>query len=175
MKPNALLLGVAVALAGLPSLFASAATVTASSPVTASVVANCMIQMSNYIQFGSYDAVNNKTTEKAGNNLIAYTLYCTKGTVGTMSISQGVNADAASTCDAPLRRIKSAAGNMMSYDLYTSSDKSQKWGCGTSNVQSFTSIWGQYGSTVSVYGFMPAGQDAPAGSYTDSVTVTINW
>jgi spore coat protein U-like protein len=174
MKLNAILLGAAVALAGLPSLFASAATVTGNMPVTSSVVANCTVDAAIYAPFnGTYSPVTNKTAALQGNQ--GMNVLCTKGTVYTVVLSQGANADSGSTCDAPARRLKSADGNFLNYSLYTNSSYSNFWGCGTSNSVTKTALNGTGPFSFIIGVSVAAGQDVPAGSYVDQVTATVSF
>jgi spore coat protein U-like protein len=69
-----------------------------------------------------------------------------------------------------------AAGtNKIRYDLYQDTLHTTVWGdVGTAAAKSYTST-GMAGTTLTIYGRMPSGQDAVTGSYTDTVTATIQF
>jgi len=70
------------------------------------------------------------------------------------------------------RQMQSGAYSL-TYNLYTDSLRSIIWGDGTSG----TMLVGTTGTsaTYAVYGRIPAAQDLPAGSYNDSITVTLTF
>lgn len=76
------------------------------------------------------------------------------------------------------RLLKSGA-NALSYNLYTSGAHTNVWGdgSGTTTLVSdhATLIVGANVVNYTVYGHIPAGQDAAAGTYTDTIVVTVNY
>jgi spore coat protein U-like protein len=74
------------------------------------------------------------------------------------------------------RRLFSG-GNSMQYNLYINAGRTQVWGDATggtvkmSDSQLVVVGTNQY----SVYGRIPALQDLPPGTYTDTITVTLNY
>jgi spore coat protein U-like protein len=76
-------------------------------------------------------------------------------------------------------RLLSSGVSTLSYNLYTSAAHSSVWGDGT-GVTALVSdhvllIVGLNTFNYPVYGRIPAGQDAAAGSYTDTIMVTVNY
>jgi spore coat protein U-like protein len=66
----------------------------------------------------------------------------------------------------------------LSYNLYLDAARTIVWGDGTSGTQSFFVRNPQPNNqniNVPLYGRIPAGQSAGVGSYTNTVTVTINF
>ena len=89
-------------------------------------------------------------------------------------MSQGGNQSATSTAAAPLRQMASGT-NRIRYDLYQDTLHAVTWGdVLTATDMDYTST-GMAAQTFNIYGRMPAGQDAVTGSYTDTVTATINF
>lgn len=76
------------------------------------------------------------------------------------------------------RLLKSGASSL-SYNLYTTVAHTNVWGdgSGTTTLVSdhATLIIGANVTHYTVYGHIPAGQDAAAGSYTDTIVVTVNY
>jgi spore coat protein U-like protein len=146
-------------------------------PVTSSVVSACSVTTAASSVL-SYDALANAASAvQEGPQPIR--VLCTKGASFTIELDQGQNPGqigaSPSSCNSPNRRMKSAAGNFLFYDIARSSDYTLPFGCGTKNKVSDTSISGLTAGTYNRYTSITAGQDVPAGSYTDQVTVTVTF
>jgi spore coat protein U-like protein len=65
--------------------------------------------------------------------------------------------------------------SQLSYNIYTTSGYSAIWGDGTGGTvtQSFSALLSLGTVTYATYGRIPAGQYIAAGSYGDSITVTL--
>lgn len=122
--------------------------------------------------FGSYSPAS--VTALSGTGTI--TLTCT-GLVSlldswTIALSTGNSGSFAP------RQLKTGA-NTLNYNLYTSAALSAVWGdgsAGTSTVSdSETLVIGTSVFNYTVYGRIPALQDKPPGTYTDVITVTVNY
>jgi spore coat protein U-like protein len=76
-------------------------------------------------------------------------------------------------------RLLSSGAGTLSYNLYTSAAHWSVWrdGSGTTMLVSDqrTLIVGSNISNYTVYGRIPAGQDAAAGAYLDTIVVTVNY
>jgi spore coat protein U-like protein len=75
------------------------------------------------------------------------------------------------------RQLQRAGGSdRLAYNLYTTPSFSTVWGDGGGGSQTQTNLvtkdtpW-----TANIYGRIPAGQNVSVGSYTDVITVTIEW
>jgi spore coat protein U-like protein len=160
----------AFGLAARPS--ANAATSTSNFTVTANVIASCTISTAG-IAFGNYDpVVANNATPLDSNGTV--TVACTQGAVTSIGMSQGGNQLGTSTAAAPLRQMASGA-NRVRYDLYQDTLHSVVWGdVGTASAMAYTSA-GMAAQAFTIFGRMPAGQDAVTGAYTDTVTATIQF
>ncbi|MGN6314163.1 MAG: Csu type fimbrial protein [Rhodanobacteraceae bacterium] len=164
---NLLASAVLVAFAAMSSA-ASAGTATSNLPVSATISANCTIDASGGVAFGAYDPiVTNKTTALTATGTISTT--CTNGSSATITLGQGANAGSGSTAAAPVRRMLAGTSNYLSYQLYSDSADTTVFdgstGVGVTGTGAAVS--------TSVYGSVAAGQNVPAGSYSDTVVATV--
>ena len=149
---------------------ASAQTDTADLDVSAEVTASCTITTSP-LAFGSYDPVVTHAAsplEQTG----GVTVTCTSGAATTVTLGQGLSADAGSTDAVPVRRMLSGA-DFLSYALYSDSGRTTAWGntagAGVAHTGTGTA------TALTVYGRIPAAQNVPAGSYVDTVVATVTF
>ncbi len=129
--------------------------------VNAEVVASCTVTATN-LSFGSYTLSQLDATS-------TITTTCTSGA----DVKIGLNAGTGSSATVKARKMTSS-GNTLEYGLYQDSGRSTNWGNtpgtdtkdikGTGEAQVFT-----------VYGRIPANQSSPIGTYTDTITVTVNF
>lgn len=121
------------------------------------------------LAFGNYDpiVVNNTSPLDATANL-QYT--CTKGVTATVGLGNGANYTTT-------RRMAGPSANFLNYQIYTDSLRTSIWTTTTTVSATSTSkntfLGG--GTGLPAFGRIPAGQDIVAGSYTDSVTATVNY
>ena len=161
----AIVLGTALA-----AVSAHAGTATSNMPVTASVSANCTIS-TGATAFGAYDPiVTNATAPAAGTGTV--TVTCTSGAATTITLGQGASPATGSTDTTPLRRMVSG-GNYLSYHLYSNSGATSVWGNTSPSGLSHTGTG--TATNLTVYGRVPAGQNVPAGSYSDTVVATVTF
>lgn len=91
---------------------------------------------------------------------------CTNTTPYQLGLNNGLNASGST------RRMKSAAGNHVSYELYRDNGYSQRWG----NTQGSDTVAGTgtgSAQNVTIYGRVAPQPTPRAGAYSDTVTVTI--
>lgn len=144
----------------------SAATSSTTMGVSANVTNNCTIA-TNPIAFGSYDPV----VSHASSNLDAagaVTIACTKGAVTSIGLDTGSNASSST------RRLASGS-DFITYELYQDSSRSTVWGNSGAALYNSGTAPSKDSRTFQVYGRIVAGQDVTAGSYTDTVTATVNF
>jgi spore coat protein U domain-containing protein, fimbrial subunit CupE1/2/3/6 len=155
----------------LPGL-SRAASATATFNVSATVTATCTISAAS-LSFGSYEpALANATVPLDVNGSV--TVRCTKGTTATIGLDQGSHAATGSTTTTPLRQMINDT-SLLRYDLFRTAAGTDVWGdIGTPNVQSYSAT-NNGSQTLTVFGRIPAAQDVPTGSYSDTVTATINF
>lgn len=151
------------------------ATATANLPVTASVTANCTISTAAAVAFGAYDpVVTNAASPLVATGTISVT--CTTGASTTVTLSEGTNHDTgSSTAAAPVRRMTDGAGtpSYLSYQLYSETTRTTVWGDTPLTGLAYSGVGTQ--ESITVYGRVAAGQNVPAGSYTDTVVATITF
>jgi spore coat protein U-like protein len=153
------------------SLSVNAGTATSNLSVTTSVAASCTISTSA-VAFGSYDpVVANSSSALDGTGTV--TVTCTSGSTGTVTLGQGGNADTGSSDTAPLRRMLAGSSDYLSYSLYSDSGRTTVWGNTTETGVARTGTGSS--DAVTVYGSVTAGQNVPAGSYSDTVVATVTF
>lgn len=168
-----------IALALIPfSSSVMAATATSTMTVSTNVVQACRIASTTNLSFGTYDPTSaNRLTALNATNTVA--ISCVAQSTGVeLAFDEGLNKDASSTCQAPVRRMTNADGSFLKYNLYQNSSRNLVWGCASgANTKAFTSASFPNTDAVSVtqYGTIPAGQDIVKGAYTDTVGVTVSF
>ena len=174
MKRFALGLVFVILVSAVP-VFAGAASTNLA--VSASIGNNCTIATSP-VAFGAYDpVVTNLTTPLDGAGTVSIT--CTKGATTTVALGLGANATGTT------RRMTDGAADFLTYEAYQPPDTTPGTGCsytsptvwGTSGANLFTPLAAPNKSArvYNVCGRVTAGQDQPAGSYTDTVLATVNF
>ena len=146
-------------------LAANAVTATTTFPVNATVVKACIVS-ANPLNFGNYDPTS--VTNLDGTTTLS--VLCTIGT----SYTVGLNVGTASGATVTTRKMTNGA-NTLNYALYQETGRTTNWGNtpGTDTPAATTAPIGA--SSFTVYGRVPSGQNEPIGSYTDTITVTVNY
>jgi spore coat protein U-like protein len=135
--------------------------------VTATVAPNCTIGTTP-LAFGTYDAVTaNATTVLNGTGTVIVT--CTSGTGATITLDEGVNPKAGSTAALPQRQMANGA-NRLSYGLFSDPARSMVW-----STTAVSHTGSGLPTTLTVYGSVGAGQNVPAGPYSDTVVATVTF
>jgi spore coat protein U-like protein len=114
------------------------------------------------VHFGVYDPSSGTALDGAGN--IAVT--CTTLTTFTVSLSTG-------TGNYSQRRMTSGPGSL-NYNLYVDPVRLLVWGDGTGGSQTVPSIF-VLGANLPIYGRLPARQSPRAGTYLDTIVVTVTY
>lgn len=179
MKKISIALGfTALGLVACTSQDVMAATTTATMEVSATVEASCSIETTP-LNFGTY-----RPTDTAGISSHApFTLKCSDGAAPTVSILRGHSIDAATG----VRTLANAGATAtLDYVLYQPETNTPNAICNTSGTVDAAKIWGETtdvvlsglsfaGSSYNICGFLGASQNKPAGLYTDTVTVSVNF
>lgn len=158
-------LATAAAAALLAAGEASAQTATTSFQVTASVARKCTIAAST-VAFGAYDPVGANDAaplDQTG----SLTVRCTKNTAYSVGLDAGANG-------APGRNMKSAAGDLLAYELYKDAGHTSPWTAAAPGLVTGTAA-SKAPIPLQVFGRVPGGQDVPEGAYADTVTATVNF
>ena len=139
--------------------------------VTASVTANCTIATSP-VAFGAYDPITTNASA-ALNATGTVSVTCTSGASTTVTLGQGANAGTGSSDAAPARRLSDGSTHFLTYSLYQDNGRSTVWGNTAGTGVASTGSGAQ--QSLTVYGSVDAGQNVPAGSYSDTVTATVTF
>ncbi len=155
-----------VALAALAAQPALAATTSANLGVSATVTSNCAISTSP-VAFGNVDVSAGAAVNGAG----SISVTCTSGTAWSAAADAGAGTGATLLTT---RRMTSGL-NLLDYGLYTDSGRTSVWGNGTAGVTIADTGTGSAQSKT-IYGKVAAAQSTvPAGSYVDTVAVTVTY
>lgn len=126
------------------------------------------------VTFGTYSPLAPTPLKSTG----TVTVSCSAIFPGTAPVTVQLGPGASGSFAA--RHLVSGAG-VLGYNLYLDAAASQIWGDGTGgsltgslNV-AITNFFGAGKSSATIYGLMPALQDVAPGSYSDTITVTINY
>jgi spore coat protein U-like protein len=149
-----------------------AATATGALTVTATVSQNCLIN-SPTLAFGAYDPiVTNAATPLNVSGTATFT--CTEG-ASAVFVTAGLgsnNTHAVGTT----RAMAGSGATFLSYELYTDSGHTIVWNAVNSGGHTFAPTFAaSQTATATIFGQVPAGQNVLVSSYTDSVTMTINF
>lgn len=157
--------GVAALLgAGLANNTAVAATANSTFQVTADVLAVCSIS-ANDLTFGNYDPFAAGDLDVNG----SVDVTCTDQAPWEIQLDGG------GTGNVNARQMSDGGTGTLNYELFTTAGRTSNWG-ETLTVDTVTGAGTGSSDSVTVFGRVPAGQTgAPVGSYTDTVTATINF
>jgi spore coat protein U-like protein len=133
--------------------------------VTATMLASCEVSASD-LAFGNYDPVTASHLD-ADTSL---SVTCTNGTPYHVGLSLG---DGAGASMAERRMTKSGDTETLSYVLYQDDQRSVLWG--TTGADRLSGTGDGTPNTIDVYGRVPMQQSAPAGTYDDTIVVTVSW
>lgn len=148
---------------------AEAGTATANVGISATVANGCKIEKLSDLAFGTYHPTD---TDPVQVNNGQIKVRCTKrATPYAIYMGQGGGPGAACT-GTPVRKM-TAGSETLSYNLYQGG-YATAWGCDSSNQYNYTATNNQW-TNIDIYGEIPAEQDVSPGSYSDTVTVTVNF
>ncbi len=140
---------------GAPAAYAANATTTFN--VTATVDPACRVSANN-LNFGDYigSAIDTQTN---------VTVNCIQGQGYTVALSNG---------NSPLngnRQMKHGTSDFLRYNLYSDHPGGTVW----NSLSPLPGVGTGLNQLIPVYGRLPGGQTDPAGSYSDTITVTVNY
>jgi len=153
---------------------ASAGTSTGTLSVSANITQNCTVSAAS-VGFGSYDPiVANSTTALNATGSLAFT--CTKG-ASSVYVTANTGSNTATCTAGTTTRAMVTGTTCLYYELYTDTNRTVVWNTTNSGGHTFAPTFASSTSaSATVYAQIPAGQtSAIPGSYTDSVTMTINF
>lgn len=113
------------------------------------------------VAFGSYDSLSSSALDGVG----TVSVSCDSVTTFTISLSAGTGTYSA-------RKMTSGLDEL-SYNLYTDSSRVLVWGDGSGSTSTVTASAAS--GIYTVYGRIPARQNLAAGSFSDTITVTVTY
>jgi spore coat protein U-like protein len=127
---------------------------------------SCSFNSSAPVSFGVYDVLSAMPNV---NGVGSITIKCQGDGPQTfvVGLSRGQSNSYA------LRMMKSG-GNALNYNLYTSTQRTRVWGDGTGGSTTMT-VERNSKTTLSIFGEIPAGQDAATGIYLDNIAATVDF
>jgi spore coat protein U-like protein len=133
---------------------------------------NCSVSATG-VAFGNYDPNSSLPTDMTGNvHVLCTVLLVSIGAQTNISLDTGGSGSFAS-------RKMSSGVNLLNYNLYKDVSHTTVWGDGTGGTGIFTdnALIEVLGTSIdhAIYGSIPAGQYVAAGSYTDTITVTVEY
>lgn len=140
---------------------------TTSMTVQATVIATCSVSAGT-LNFGNYNVLTATPTDSTA----TVSVICTSGVPYVVSLNQGAGSGATVA-----NRLMTSSGNTLSYGIYTANTyaSNQIWGDGTSGTVTQSNTGSGISQPFTAYGRIPAQQNVPTGTYTDSVTVTVTF
>lgn len=134
-----------------------------------SQVNSCQLSTNN-INFGTYDVFSGLPTDSTGQ--ITYSCQGLQiGSVIRIELGKG-------NSNIFIPRQLRQGSDALNYNLYRDAARQSVWGDGTQGTSRFTRsqlITASPQGTLTIYGRIPSRQNVSAGTYTDSVTVTISF
>ena len=129
---------------------------------------SCSISVASGVSFGAYDPLNTSPLDQTG----SITYQCGVLFLGTITIDLSTGSSGTYAF-----REMEKGGDSLRYNLYRDATRILIWGNGTSGSSRFGPVLPILGipQTLTIYGRIPARQASPVGTYTDTVTATINF
>ncbi len=119
------------------------------------------------VSFGTYNVFSASPLDSTGS--VTYTCTGIKPPDRvTINLSRG-----GAPTFSPRQMLKSAV--TLNYNLYLDAARTTIWGDATSGTSHYGPVAPVSNATITIYGRIPAGQDASAGSYINTVVATINF
>lgn len=154
-------------------VIAMLAAVLALTPCTSlAALQSCHVSATS-VAFGAYDPLNASATTSVG----TITVQCTV-TLVALLVPWDIKLSTGSSGTFASRQMTNSTSRL-NYNLFLNSGHSTIWGDGTGGTSYVSAITllaiGSTTNNYSVYGRVPAGQDLRAGSYADTIVVTLNY
>jgi spore coat protein U-like protein len=127
---------------------------------------SCAFTSVSPVSFGIYDIFS---TQPNNNGVGSITIDCKGSGDDNFEVTLSTGQSHSYTT-----RVMRSGGNRLNYNLYTSADRTRIWGDGHGGSQLMT-VRKNKATTLSVFGQIPAGQDAAVGTYTDPLVATVTF
>lgn len=128
------------------------------------ITTDCRITDATDLNFGTVPSLASDVT-----GVSAITVRCPAGTPWTMALNAGSNAILGN------RRMKSAEGRYVNYDLYKDAARKQKWGSVGADLVTGKGAGELSPTILRVFGLAPAQPAAAPGDYSDTITVNLTY
>ncbi|MFN3235087.1 MAG: spore coat U domain-containing protein [Gammaproteobacteria bacterium] len=165
MKKHVLYALTIASIFGVATAFADTATSTFQ--VSATVADACSVASSDTLNFGTYNPLDGSVT--TGNTDIDVT--CTQSTGYNVGLSAGTGSGASVSTR---KMTSTTSSDTLEYTLYQDSGYSSVWG-ETIGSNTYSDDGTGLEQTIPVYGKIAASQNVPAGTYEDTITVTVTY
>ena len=116
--------------------------------------------------FGNYNPVSGADVDASS----TIDVTCTPSASYTVELNAGATVGGVISA-----RLMTDGSNTLEYNLYTDAGRTTVWGDGTASSVTAAGTGSGAQQSLTVYGRIPASQSVPAGSYSDTVTATINF
>jgi len=150
--------------------FASAGTITGNLNVKITIAPGCQVSDGaiSGVDFGTLDfgtwSLLNQNIDAQQDIGSQVSLACSTGEPYTIALDDGQNFSST--------RKMAFSGNYVSYELYQDPSRTQRWGIG---AEALAAVGDGSVQSHIVYGRVPTQAVQPAGTYTDTVVVTVAW
>lgn len=139
----------------------------------ANAIYSCSINTSG-LNFGQYRPFNAAAQENTGNISVSCSLLQVVG----LLVSYEIRLSAGQSGSFSNRRLNTGSNNL-NYNLYRNAARTQVFGNGTAGTAYVSDGYllsvGVITRNYPVYGRIPAGQNVRAGTYADTITVTVTY
>lgn len=126
------------------------------------------------VSFGTYDVFDASPTDTAG----TVSVTCRVILLGLL-VSYKVSLDTGGSSSYNPRKMQKGGSYTLGYNIYKDSARTQVWGDGSSGTSTLSVSKpvqvGTHTDDYNLYGRMSAGQNVEAGSYSDTITVTVEY
>lgn len=135
-------------------------------PQASSAATSCTFTSVSPVSFGVYDIF---ATSPNNNGVGSITIDCQGSGNDNFDVTLSTGQSHSYTT-----RVMRSGSNRLNYNLYTSADRSAVWGDGHGGSQRRT-VRKNKATTLSIFGQIPAGQDAAVGTYADPIVATVTF
>lgn len=136
-------------------------------PLAAHAAIKCSVTTVG-VAFGFYDVFSSTPLDSAG----SVTIRCIGLGTGIDPVSVSLSTGGSGSFQP---RTLFRGPDRMSYNLYLDAGRSQIWGDGTGGSLRYASASNNQPVTLTIFGRIPPGQDVSAGTYSDTIVVTVNF
>ncbi len=154
---------IAVALFSFADSEAEALTATGSFGVQVAIAATCVVTSATTLDFGTQGVLSANVDQTSVINIT-----CTNTTPYNIGLDKGLNGSSVLT-----RQMKAGAA-VVNYSMYSDSGRTTNWG-NTVGTDTVAATGNGSAQAFTVYGRIPPQTSPAAGTYTDTITVTVTY